>query len=386
MNINPFIREHADQFVAVRRDLHAHPELGFSEHRTARIVAEKLRAWGIECTTNVGGTGVVGVLRGKGPGPTIGLRADMDALPMQSRLDVPWRSTVEGIFHGCGHDGHATSLLMAAHCLAGNPDFRGAAVFIFQPAEEGLGGARAMLADGLFDRFPCDEIYAWHNWPELDLGQVGVMPGPVMAGADFFDITLTGRGAHSAQPHHGRDVIPAAGALVLALQTAVSRNLDPIDAAVLSVTKVNAGSAYNVLPEVAQLAGTLRYFEPQVAATLRAALHRIAHGVAAAHDVAAEVDIRTLFSVTVNDARKAERARAIAADIVGSGMIVGTMAPSLGSEDFADMLQVVPGAYLLFGHGGEAPLHHPQYQFDDAVLPMAASVLAGLVYTGQAPR
>ncbi|MDB5623410.1 MAG: amidohydrolase [Devosia sp.] len=385
MNINPFISKHAADFVALRRDLHAHPELGFAEFRTAGIVADRLRSWGIECTTGIGGTGVVGVLHGKGPGRTIGLRADMDALPMQSRLDVPWRSTIEGLFHGCGHDGHTTSLLMAAHYLAHSRNFHGTVVFIFQPAEEGLGGARAMLADRLFERFPCDEIYGWHNWPDLDLGKVSVMPGPVMAGADFFDITLVGRGAHSAQPHFGRDVLPAAGELVGALQTAVSRNIDPTDAAVLSVTRLQAGSAYNVLPETAHLAGTLRYFDNGVANTLRQALHRISNGVAAAHDLTAKIDNRQMFSVTVNDARSAKRARAVAATVVGPENLVQSMRPSLGSEDFADFLQVVPGAYLMLGHQGSAPLHHPEYMFDDEVLPVAASVLASLVETRQDP-
>ncbi|WP_127752658.1 amidohydrolase [Devosia sp. 1566] len=385
MNIHPFIQRHAADFVALRRDLHAHPEIGFGEHRTAGIVAEKLRDWGIECSTGVGGTGVVGVLRGRREGPTIGLRADMDALPMQSRLNVPWASTVNGVFHGCGHDGHTTSLLMAAHCLASNVDLAGTVVFIFQPAEEALGGARAMLADGLFDRFPCDEIYGWHNWPDLKLGSLAVMPGPVMAGADFFDITLMGRGAHAAQPHLGLDVVPAISELVLALQTAVSRSVDPIEAAVLSVTRIQAGSAYNVLPETAALAGTLRYFNPEVAEILRQALHRTSNGVAAAHGLKAKVESRPFFGVTFNDAHMTERAKACAASVVSADRIIQTMRPSLGSEDFSDMLHVVPGAYLFIGHNGGVALHHPEYAFDDDVLPIAASVLVELVRSDRNP-
>lgn len=383
MNIEPNIAAFAVEFADLRRDLHAHPELGFEEKRTAGIVAERLRQWGIETHIGIGGTGVVGVLSSGKPGKTIGLRADMDALPMDNALDVPWKSTIAGRFHGCGHDGHTAALLMVAHHLATTGIFCGSVVFIFQPAEEGLGGARAMLKDGLFQKFPCDEIYAWHNWPQLDFGQVSIVSGKAIAGGDFFDITLTGKGAHSAQPHLGRDVIPAAGNLLGALQTAVSRNLDPVSSGVLSVTKVQAGSAYNVLPETAHLAGTIRYLEKRDGELLRATLHRIANGVAAAHGVAAEVDVRTIFTPTYNDPSLAREIAIAAADVVDPVGILTTEPPTLGSEDFADMLEQVPGVYFMVGHKGTIPLHHPEFEFDDDVLPLAASVLVSIVKNRQ---
>src|SRR5215469_6260001 len=243
------IEAFADELTAIRRDLHAHPEIGFEEVRTSGIVADKLTQWGIEVHRGLGGTGVVGVLRGKGAGgKRIGLRADMDALPMEENTNLKWRSTVPNRFHGCGHDGHTTMLLGAARYLAETRNFSGTVCFIFQPAEEGLGGARAMIGDGLFKQFPCDEVYALHNAPDLDPGQVAVLPGPAMAGADFFDITVKGYGSHGAMPNYSRDPIVAASALVGALQTIVSRNVVPLEAAVLSVTQFHGGSAHNVIP------------------------------------------------------------------------------------------------------------------------------------------
>jgi amidohydrolase len=257
----PHIENYASELTAIRRDLHAHPEIGFEEKRTSAIVAEKLASWGIAVHRGLGGTGVVGVLQGKGGGNrAIGLRADMDALPMEEETNLPWRSTVPNRFHGCGHDGHTTMLLGAARYLAETRNFDGTVCFIFQPAEEGLGGARAMLADGLFRQFPCDEIYALHNAPDLDPGQVAVLPGPAMAGADFFDIAVKGYGSHGAMPNYSRDPIVAASALVGALQTIVSRNVVPLEAAVVSITQFHGGSAHNVIPGEVRLAGTARAF------------------------------------------------------------------------------------------------------------------------------
>ncbi len=306
----PRIQAFADDLVAIRRDLHAHPELGFEEVRTSGIVAEKLASWGIEVHRGIGKTGVVGVLHGtKGPGRRIGLRADMDALPMEETTNLPYRSQNPGVFHGCGHDGHTTMLLGAARYLAETRDFPGTIVFIFQPAEEGLGGARAMLADGLFERFPCAEIFGLHNAPHIEDGKVRIFPGPAMAGADFFDITIKGRGAHGARPESSRDPVIAATALVQALQSVVSRNANPQHAAVLSVTKIHAGSAYNVIPEEATLGGTMRFFDPATGELMRARMRTIAAGVAATYEMEIAVDIRSTFDVLVNTSCRPRRRR-----------------------------------------------------------------------------
>lgn len=259
------IASYSDDLTAIRRDLHQYPEIGFEEVRTSGIVAKMLDDWGIEVHRGIGQTGVVGVLRGKlGEGRTIGLRADMDALPMEERTNLPYASQNPGRFHGCGHDGHTTMLLGAARYLAETRDFAGTAVFIFQPGEEGCGGARAMIADGLFERFPCDEIYALHNAPLDAPHRIGIKPGPAMAGADFFDFRIHGRGSHGATPEHSRDPIIVATALVQALQSIVSRNVSPFKQAVLSVTQIHSGSAYNVIPEEAVVSGTVRFLDREV--------------------------------------------------------------------------------------------------------------------------
>src|SRR5580693_3912036 len=280
------IEAFADELTAIRRDFHAHPEIGFEERRTSAIVAGKLQEWGLETHSGIGRTGVVGVLRGRrAAGGAIGLRADMDALSMDEKTNLPWRSTIPNRFHGCGHDGHTTMLLGAARYLAETRNFDGTAVFIFQPAEEGLGGARAMLADGLFQRFPCDEIYGLHNAPDLEPRRVVSFAGPSMAGADFFDIAIRGVGSHGAMPYLSKDPIVAAVALGQALQTIVSRNTNPHEATVLSITQVNAGSAYNVIPDEAKLAGTIRGFSDESRALMRKRMRAVCEGVAAAFDV-----------------------------------------------------------------------------------------------------
>jgi len=374
------IESYTEDLKAIRWDIHANPEIGFEEVRTSDIVAELLTGWGIEVHSGIGKTGVIGVLDGKqGPGRSIGLRADMDALPMDETADVPYKSTVPGKFHGCGHDGHTTMLLGAARYLAETRDFAGRVVFIFQPAEEGLGGARAMLADKLFERFPCDEIYGLHNSPHLDPGKIVVRPGPSMAGADFFDIVIKGHGSHGAVPQASKDPIIVANALVAALQTVVSRNTSPLESAVLSVTQIHAGSAYNVIPQVATLAGTIRTFSPEVGELIRTRMRTIAAGVAASFDVEIEVEIRNIFDVLVNHEKETTVLQQAAFEIVGEENVSIMKNPVMGSEDFADMLRVVPGSYCWVGHSGTLPLHNPGFVLGDDILPVGASLLARVI-------
>ncbi|HSI59210.1 MAG TPA: M20 aminoacylase family protein [Ideonella sp.] len=355
--------------VALRHDLHAHPELAFAEHRTAAIVAQALTELGLEVHTGIGGTGVVGVLRnGSGRG-SVGLRADMDALPIVEASGVAHTSTAHGVHHGCGHDGHTSMLLGAARHLARTRRFDGSVNFIFQPAEEGRGGARAMVAEGLFERFPCDAVYALHNWPDLPLGSAQTRPGPIMAAADRFDITVRGKGGHAAQPHRTPDAILAAGELVTQLHTLVSRRIDPTRSAVLSITRIEGGQSHNVLPASVALTGTVRTFDADVQDTLEAALRQVAQGVALASGTQIEVDYLRYYPATVNSAAEADLALA-GARAVGLAASVAP-APAFTSEDFAFMLQQRPGAYLWLGQrreGNDAPLHHPSYDFNDAAL------------------
>jgi amidohydrolase len=372
----------ADELTAIRRDLHAHPEIGFEEIRTSGIVADKLAQWGVEVHRGLGGTGVVGVLKGKGAGTRrIGLRADMDALPMEENTNLNWRSTIPGRFHGCGHDGHTTILLGTARYLAETRNFDGTVHFIFQPAEEGLGGARAMIKDGLFDKFPCDEIYGLHNAPDLDHGELAILPGPAMAGADFFDITISGYGAHGAMPERSRDPVVIAMALGQALQTIVSRNVPPNEPAVLSITQVHAGSAYNVIPGEAKLAGTVRAFSDEVRALIRERMRSLCDGMATAFQVEIAVDIRDIFSVLVNQEEHSKIVADVARTVVEPSKVITRTRPKMGSEDFADMLQAVPGAYFWLGHDGSVPVHNPGYTLDDKILPIGASMFARIVET-----
>ncbi|RFC64160.1 amidohydrolase [Fulvimarina endophytica] len=382
MTIIPEIESFKADLTAIRHDLHAHPEIGFEETRTSAIVAEALRSYGLdEVHTGIGGTGVVGILKGTGGregegGRRIGLRADMDALPMDELTNLSYRSTRPGRFHGCGHDGHTTMLLGAARYLAAHREFSGTVVFVFQPAEEGLGGARAMLADGLFERFPCDEIYGLHNMPDLDIGQVAVFPGKAMAGASFFDIAIRARGSHAAMPHNSRDAVVIAMALAQNLQTIVSRNVDPLKPAVLSITKIASGSAYNVIPEEASLSGTIRFFHDEVGDLVRTRMREIAAGVALTFGCQIDVDIRDVFTVLENDEAATEALREAASEIVGPEGVITEPRPTMGSEDFADMLRTVPGSYCWVGHGGTMPLHNPGFVLDDEILPIGASLLA----------
>jgi len=375
----PEIDAFADEMTAIRRDLHAHPEIGFEETRTSALVAERLAAYGIEVHRGLGRTGVVGVLKGEGgAGRTVALRADMDALPIVETTNLPWRSTHPGVSHACGHDGHTAMLLGAARYLSESRDFAGTAVFVFQPAEEGLGGARAMIADGLFEKFPVDEIYGLHNDPHLEPGEIGVFPGPAMAAADFFDIHVTGSGAHAAMPQMGRDPIVAAAALVSAAQSIVARSASPFDELVLSITQVHAGSAYNVIPEEASLAGTIRAFKPEALEIARKRLKEICDGIATAFSVEVSLDLRPTFDVLINHEAETGFLEQAARDVAGD-RVVTRPRPMMGSEDFADMLRIAPGAYARVGHAGDLPLHNPGFVLDDAILPVGASLLARIV-------
>jgi hippurate hydrolase len=379
MNTIDRIREYADELTALRRDLHAHPEIGFEEVRTSGIVAEQLEKFGIEVHRGLGRTGVVGVLQGRPGARRIGLRADMDALPITEETNLPYRSTVPGKMHACGHDGHTTMLIGAARYLAETRDFDGTAVFVFQPAEEGLGGARAMIADGLFEKFPVDEIYAIHNAPHGPHGVLQVKPGPIMAAADFFDIRITGRGAHAAMPHQGIDPIVIATGLAQAMQSIVSRNSNPLKSAVVSITQIHAGAAYNVIPEGAHLAGTVRTFDADLRKLIAGRIRELAAGFAAAYGATIAVDLRDVFSVLDNSPAQAAAAAEIATELFGTDKVEANTVPRMGSEDFADMVAAVPGAYAWLGATPGPGLHNASFDFDDSLIPLGAAYLARMV-------
>lgn len=365
-----------DHLVALRRDLHAHPETGFNERRTSDIVASFLQQLGIEVYRGIGKTGVVGVLK-KGTSPRmIGLRADMDALPMQDQGDAVWKSRVEQVSHACGHDGHTVMLLGAAEILAREVPFDGSVCFIFQPAEEGLAGAKAMIDDGLFSRFPCDAVYAIHNWPELPLGTVQTRTGPMMAAADRFDIRVVGGGGHAAQPHLTRDTLLATSELVVQLNTLVARALDPCETGLLTVTRMQGGFSHNMIPAEASLTGTVRTFSPTAQATLEARLRQMAKHITAAHGLRAEVSYHRYYPATVNSAAEAQFC--LQALIQAGITAEAAPQPALTSEDFAFMLQARPGAYLWLGSAPSKPLHHAAYDFNDALIPHGINVFVTL--------
>lgn len=367
-----------------RRDIHAHPELGFDEHRTAELVAERLEAFGLEVYRGIGKTGVVGVLRVGNDTRSVGLRADMDALPIQESNTFAHRSTKDGVMHACGHDGHTAMLLGAAHYLAKTRNFEGQVYFIFQPAEEGIGGAKAMLEDKLFEQFPCDCIFGMHNRPKLPLGHFAVRAGAMMAGGAFFDIDITGLGSHGARPEASVDPVIVASNMVTALQTVVSRNIAPTDTAVLSVTQIHSGDAYNVIPQTARLSGTVRAFSKEVMATIEDAISRTATGVAQTFGAQAKLDFRLIFNPTINDDAEAEFAASICSALVGADNVVRNPPLIMASEDFSFMLERVPGCYINIGNGGDhdaCGVHNPGYDFNDAALPYGASFFAQLVET-----
>lgn len=380
MNPIEHIQGFSDELVALRRDLHAHPEIGFEEVRTSGIVADLLEQFGCEVHRGIGGTGVVGLLKGRSDnGKRIGLRADMDALPIEEETNLPYRSTIPGKMHACGHDGHTTMLVGAARYLAETRNFDGTAVFVFQPAEEGLGGARAMLKDGLFDKFPCDEIYGLHNQPGGRHGQIRLCTGPIMAAADFFDLRIRGQGIHAAQPHRGNDPIIIATGLAQALQSIVSRNADPLKSIVLSITRIAAGSAYNIIPETAHMAGTIRTFDAGIRTLAGQRLRELAAGFAAAYGAEIEVDLRDVFSVLENAPAQAAAAAEVAAELLGTENVDAHASPRMGSEDFADMTMRVPGAYVWLGAGPGAGLHNAAYNFEDSIIPIGSAFLARMV-------
>ncbi len=380
--VNSIAADH-ETLTEWRRDFHQHPELGYEEHRTSALVAERLESWGVEVTRNIAGTGLVGTIRGRGEsGRAIGLRADMDCLPMDEENDSPWKSQNPGRMHACGHDGHTTILLGAAKYLAETRNFDGAVHLIFQPAEEGGAGGLKMVEEGLFERFPCDEVYGLHNAPMLPAGTIGVVPGPMMAAADRFRLTVRGKGGHAAMPHLSIDPVAVGAQILTTWQTLVSRTADPIRSAVLSTTMFHAGTAFNVIPDSAELNGTVRTFDAEIRDAMEAGMARIAEGVAAAMGARAEFDYERGYPPTVNHDRETGFAAEAAAATVGEARVDRSVAPVMGGEDFSYMLLERPGAYVWLGGGvtdDDPGLHHPRYDFNDEVLPVGASYFANLV-------
>lgn len=373
------------ELTALRRDLHMHPELGFEEHRTAQVVCERLTAMGIEHHAGIGKTGVVAVVRGRQTksGRAIGLRADMDALPMQEENSFAHRSRFDGRMHGCGHDGHTVMLLAAARYLHETRHFDGTAYLIFQPGEEGFAGGKAMIDDGLFERFPADEVYALHNWPGLPAGTLAVRPGPVMAAADRIDIRIAGRGGHGAHPHLVIDPVLVAAHIITAAQSIVARNVSPIDTAVVSICSMQGGhpGAMSVVPREAHLVGTVRTFRASTQDMIERRLQELVPSIAAAFGATATLDYQRVYPATVNTLVEAEFAAHVAQGLVGADKVVTDLEPSMGSEDFSFMLQAKPGAYARLGQGGaegDCFLHNSRYDFNDAVIPLGAGYLASL--------
>jgi hippurate hydrolase len=373
-----------DDMTAWRRDLHAHPETAFEEHRTSDLVAERLAEFGLEVHRGLAGTGVVGTLRAGTSDRAIGLRADMDALHIHEQNGFEHRSVHEGKMHACGHDGHTTMLLGAAKYLAETQNFDGAVHFIFQPAEENEGGARVMVEDGLFDEFPVEAVYGLHNWPGMPVGHIGLKSGPMMAAFNIFEITITGRGSHAAMPHQGVDPVVVAAQVVSALQTFASRNTDPLDSAVISVTQIHGGDTWNVIPNEVVLRGTTRAFRPEVQDALEPAIERIAQGVCDALGASFEHRYERRYPPTINSEAETDNAARAAAEVVGEANLIRDPVPCMGSEDFAFLLQEKPGCYIWMGNGpddGGCLLHNPNYDFNDEALPIGASYWAKLVET-----
>ena len=375
------IAAYGPEMTQWRRDLHAHPEIAFEEVRTSAIVAEKLASWGIEVHRGMAGTGVVGVLKaGEGAG-TIGLRADMDALPMQEANSFAHKSTVPGKMHACGHDGHTTMLLGAARYLAETRNFDGTVHFIFQPAEEGEAGGRVMVEEGLFERFPCDRIFAMHNWPTMPVGQIGLRAGPLMAAADKFSIRIDGKGGHAALPHTAVDPVIVAAQLVNAFQTLVSRSTSPMDSSVISVTTIQAGSAFNIIPGELIMTGTVRTFKPEIQQMIESGMARMLDRICGAFGAVGTLDYLSGNPPTVNDPTETEFAAKVAREVVGGENVTTDAVPSMGGEDFAYMLNERPGSYFFVGQGrgpDEAMVHNPTYDFNDEILPIGASMFSRL--------
>jgi amidohydrolase len=377
-----------DEIRAWRRDLHAHPELLYDVHRTAASVAEKLKAFGCdEVVSGLGRTGVVGVIRG-GKGQdvqkVIGLRADMDALPIEEANNVPYKSTVSGKMHACGHDGHTAMLLGAARYLAETRNFAGTAVMIFQPAEEGGAGGKAMVQDGLMERFGIEQVFGMHNYPGLPLGEFAIRPGPLMAAADRLTIEIEGKGGHAARPHLSVDTVLVGAQIINQIQSIVSRNVDPLQAAVISVCMFQAGSTDNVIPQTAHLRGTARSFVPEVQDLLERRLHEVVEGTARLYGATAKLTYKRDYPVTRNHERETAFAASVAAQVVGGERVDTDVAPVMGAEDFSFMLNARPGAFIFVGNGESAGLHHPAYDFNDEVIPVGTSYWVKLVETALA--
>jgi amidohydrolase len=371
-------RLYQDELVAIRRDIHAHPELGLEEYRTADLVARKLEEWGIEVHRGIGKTGVVGVLRNGNGEACIGLRADMDALPILEATELPYASQNPGRMHACGHDGHTTMLLGAAKYLADTRNFNGTVNFIFQPAEEGVGGALEMLKDGLFERFPCDAVYGMHNRPGLEVGRFITGLGARAAGGAFFDIVITGRGAHGAHPQQSIDPVVVACHLGTALQSIVSRNISAQDTAVLSITRIQSGDAYNVIPQSAVLAGTVRTMKSEVMTTIEQNMRRLAVSIAAGFGAEATLDFRVIFAPMVNNEAEAVAYGDAASALVGEANVRRDGPPGMGSEDFSFMMEQVPGAHINLGNGDTAALHNHKYDFNDETIPYGVALYAAI--------
>ena len=369
-------RSYQAELSDIRHDIHAHPELGLEEHRTAEIVARKLEEWGIEVHRGVGVTGVVGVLRNGNGQTAIGLRADMDALPVLERTDVPYASQNPGRMHACGHDGHTTMLLGAAKYLAETRNFNGTVNFIFQPAEEGTGGALAMLKDGLFERFPCNAVYGMHNRPGMPIGQFALGSGTRSAGGAFFDIEITGKGAHGARPEQSIDPVLVACHIGTALQSIVSRNISPNDTGVLSITRITSGDAYNVIPQSATMAGTVRTMKRDTMTQIETNMRRMVEAVASGFGATATLDFRVIFAPMVAADEEALLMGDVAAELVGEEKIRRDAPAGMGSEDFSFMMEKVPGAHIGIGNGPSAALHNHLYNFNDEAIPFGVALWA----------
>jgi amidohydrolase len=381
MPVIPEVSEYLDDLNAIRRDIHAHPELGFTEERTSGIVAQKLAEYGCEVHRGLAKTGVVGTIRRGNSLRAIGLRADMDCLPMQELNEFAHRSTHEGRMHACGHDGHTTMLLGAARHLARTRNFEGTVHFIFQPAEEGYGGGRVMVEEGLFDKFPCDAVFALHNKPGIPIGHMATTLGSLLAASDRFDIRVQARGGHAAHPHLSIDPFVIAAQIVLGLQTITARNVDPVQSAVVSIGFMRGGSAYNVIPDGVEIGGTVRTFRPEVQDLVERRIGEIVRGTAALHGATAEIDYRRGYPPTINHADEANFAADVAADICGADQVNRHVAPSMGGEDFSYMLRARPGAMLWLGNGpgeGGCLLHNARYDFNDDALPYGVSFFVRL--------
>jgi len=380
------IRSYHAELRAIRRDIHAHPELAFEENRTSQLVADQLAAWGIEVHRGLAKTGVVGVVKGKksASGRAVGLRADMDCLPMHETSNIPHKSTHAGRMHACGHDGHTTMLLGTARYLAETRNFDGTAYLIFQPAEEGGGGGKVMVEEGLFDRFPANEVYAVHNWPGLPPGQMAVRPGPVMAATDEIVLTIRGKGGHAAMPHLTVDPVVATAQVIAALQTIASRNASPLDAIVVSVCSMETSqtNVFNVIPDFVKLIGTVRSFRPETRDLAEVRVKEIVDGISRAMGCTAETEYKRGYPSTINTEREAMFAATVGERVFGKGNVFTDAEPTMGGEDFSYMLLARPGAYVFLGQGGgpnNCYLHNPGYDFNDEVIPLGAGFLAALV-------